>query len=135
VADTVGRAMVDYRSIRVSPTYRRLRPADTVGWHLRSVRWLRDTLPQETNPTVVVTHHAPSALSLAPHLADDPVSAAYASHLDELGATPGLALWVHGHTHRSVDYQMGTVRVLSNQRGYEDEPATGFDPGLVVEVP
>jgi hypothetical protein len=33
-----------------------------------------------------------------------------------------------------VDYRIGATRVLSNQRGYPDEPANGFDPALVVDL-
>ena len=34
----------------------------------------------------------------------------------------------------NVDYRLGSTRVLTNQRGYPDERAEGFEPGLVVEV-
>ena len=43
------------------------------------------------------------------------------------------ALWVHGHTHDSCDYQVGVTRVVCNPRGYEDENKR-FDPELVVTV-
>jgi len=79
-------------------------------------------------------HHAPSARSLNPRHAASALSAAYASALDELVGRSGAACWVHGHTHTYVDYVLGATRVLSNQRGYPDEPAEGFDPGLVVTV-
>ena len=48
-----------------------------------------------------------------------------------------IDLWIHGHTHHSVRYELkgprGPVRVLSNQRGYPGEK-TVFDPALVVEL-
>ncbi len=44
------------------------------------------------------------------------------------------ALWVHGHTHRSVHYELNGTRVISNQRGYPEQRHTGFKPGLVIEV-
>jgi predicted phosphodiesterase len=128
-------AMADYRKVRVSPTYRRLRPEDTVGWHRQSLRWLRRELVAGAyrTPTVVVTHHAPSPRSLAPAFLEDDLSAAYASELDVFVAGSGAQLWVHGHTHRSLDYTLGGTRVLSNQRGYPGE-TTGFREELVVEV-
>jgi hypothetical protein len=126
--------MTDFRRIRVEPRYRLARPADTVLWHTLSVRWLRRELwAPHDGPTVVVTHHAPSARSLNPRYAD-PASAAYASDLEALVAASGARLWVHGHTHHCVDYRIGATRVLSNQRGYPDEPANGFDPALVVDL-
>jgi len=133
VADTVLNAMVDYRAIRVSPQFRRLRPGDTVRLHRQSREWLVKTLGESGPTTVVVTHHAPSARSLSPRYAQDPVSAAYASNLDALVEELAPTLWIHGHTHYCVDYTIGPTRVISNQRGYRDE-GFGFVSDLVVEV-
>jgi hypothetical protein len=126
--------MSDFQVIRVEPWYRRARPADTVAWHARSLRWLRQALgTPHDGPTVVVTHHAPSRRSLNP-LYTDPVASAYASDLEAVVAGSGARLWIHGHTHHCVDYALGATRVLSNQRGYPGEAVGGFDPALVVEV-
>lgn len=126
--------MTDFRRIRVEPEFRRCRPADTTLWHGRSLRWLAERCAEGAGtPTVIVTHHAPSARSVNP-LYTDPVTAAYASNLDDVVARSGARLWVHGHTHHCVDYVVGATRVLSNQRGYPGEAVGGFDPGLVVDV-
>ncbi|MGE5362106.1 MAG: metallophosphoesterase [Bacteroidales bacterium] len=128
-------AMTDFRRIRVSPSFRKLRPSDVASWHVRSVNWLRAQFQEgDSRRTVVVTHHAPSARSLSPASRADPIAAAYASALDELIAESGVALWVHGHTHCCVDYRIGVTRVVSNPRGYPDDPVDGFDPNLVVVV-
>lgn len=65
----------------------------------------------------------------------DPWSPAYASNLDELVASSGAALWIHGHTHFPVDYRIGKTRVVSNPRGYvgREEPR-GFRRDLVLEI-
>ena len=126
--------MTDFERVRVEPNGSRCQPHDTVTWHQRSVAWLRESLADGAPvPTVVVTHHAPSARSLNP-LYTDPVAAAYASHLDELVAASGARYWLHGHTHYSVDYTLGATRVVSNQRGYPDELVGHFDPALVLEL-
>jgi Icc-related predicted phosphoesterase len=127
--------MNDYRRIRVSPSYRHLSPADTITWHRSSRRWLAGQLAEPApGPVVVVTHHAPSALSFGNHESLDLVSAAFASKLDDLVVRSRAALWVHGHIHRSADYCLGNTRVICNPRGYPDEPVSEFDPALVVEV-
>lgn len=126
--------MNDFRKIRRSATYSRLRPIDTTGFHARSVQWLKHQFDAGFDgPTMVVTHHAPSARSVPDEYRDDLLSAAYASHLDALVATSQAALWVHGHIHARNDYTIGDTRVLSNPRGYPRE-ATGFVRDLVVEV-
>ena len=56
--------MTDYRKIRVSPEYRRLRSVDTAGEHHKSRRWLEKELDRcNRSKTVIVTHHAPSTKS------------------------------------------------------------------------
>jgi len=127
--------MTDFRRIRVSPSFRRFRPTDQAAWHQASVRWLGVELAAgDARRTVVVTHHAPSARSLDTAFGADPVSGAYASDLEDLVVGSGVPLWIHGHTHRPVDYHLGFTRVVSNPRGYPDEPAQGFQPDLLVEV-
>jgi predicted phosphodiesterase len=126
--------MNDFRLIRVDPIYHRFRPADARASHLVSRNWLAEQLDTPFDgPTVVVTHHAPSLRGVNPRFHDHPVTPAYASDLEWL-LDGRAALWIHGHTHVSVDYEMGGTRVLSNQRGYPEDPVGGFDPALVVRV-
>jgi predicted phosphodiesterase len=127
--------MTDYRRIRTAG-YRRLRARDTQREHVAARQYLEQQLAQPFDgPTVVVTHHAPSGRSIAPRfLGAFHLNAAYASDLDALMGR-GVALWVHGHTHDSLDYQVSGTRVVCNPRGYIPvEPNRGFDPGLVVEI-
>ncbi|GJD91614.1 3',5'-cyclic adenosine monophosphate phosphodiesterase CpdA [Methylobacterium hispanicum] len=147
LAGTKGAGMNDFQRIRLaSKDYARFRPHDAVSEHLKTVAWLKARLAEPFDgPTVVVTHHAPSALSLPTDMEGDLLSSAYASRLDDLVAASGAALWVHGHIHSAADYELGGTRVLSNPRGYvqwvgygrsrelQHQP-TGFDPNLVVEV-
>jgi UDP-2,3-diacylglucosamine pyrophosphatase LpxH len=138
--DAAQRQMNDYRQIRLNEkSYRRLLPQDTQRFHLESFKWLSLALPPKyhTEPVVVVTHHAPSSLSVRwfndqrGNLVD--LDASYASNLENLMLQGNINLWVHGHTHRAQDYHIGATRVLCNPRGYPDEDS-GWDPELVVEV-
>jgi hypothetical protein len=87
--------------------------------------------------TVVVVHHAPRAESVAPRYADHSLNPAFASRLPDDLLT-GATLWVHGHTHASCSYQVGSTRVECNPRGYPlsgggfENPA--FNPGLLVST-
>jgi Icc-related predicted phosphoesterase len=129
-------AMTDFRRIRRSPSYSKLRSIDASHINWRSIRWLTDTMAESPDqPTVVITHHAPSELSLPPERRGKIESAAYASHFDDLVLNASPELWVHGHIHRNSDYRIGTTRVVCNPRGYADSPNLGFQPDLVVEVP
>jgi hypothetical protein len=124
---------------RSADRLRLLRPADTVALHRRDRAWLQAALEEPFDgPTVVVTHMAPHRGSLAPRWAADPSSGAFVSELPEaFFAVP--ALWVHGHTHTSFDYRVGSCRVLCNPRGYVsrrtgDPENPAFDPGFTATI-
>jgi predicted phosphohydrolase len=126
--------LTDYRRIRRSPTYCKLRAFDTMAFHKESLDWLEQQLEtKHDGPTVVITHHAPSRECVLEKFDGHPLSPAYASSLEHL--IDGRAtVWVHGHTHRHLDFTRNGTRVVSNQRGYPDEPGEGFDPGFVIDV-
>jgi len=46
----------------------------------------------------------------------------------------GAALWVHGHTHEAMHYEIGQTRVVSNCGGGDIAVQKGFRPDLVVEI-
>lgn len=129
--------MNDYRMILSEPG-RVLRPEDTLRLHQQHSAWLLERLRiKHAGSTVVVTHMAPHANSLAERFARIPMSAAYVNDLD--GEFFDRAdLWVHGHTHSSFDYEVGACRVICNPRGYvgrggmpENER---FDDARVVQL-
>lgn len=87
--------------------------------------------------TVVVTHHGPSYQSVANQFKGDRFNPAYVTELsDEIIDVGGPNVWVHGHTHVSLDYMIGDVtRVVVNPRGYVPHDCNpDFDPELVVEL-
>lgn len=133
--DASERAVNDYALIRVNPKFRRLTPLHTAILHRQSRKWLEERLAEPfPGRTVVVTHHAPSLRSVQSRFRDDPVTAAFAEDMEEFIYSHPIDLWIHGHTHHCVDYTIGTCRVLSNQRGYADEPTKDFRPDLVVAI-
>ncbi|CAK07671.1 MULTISPECIES: metallophosphoesterase [Rhizobium] len=127
--------MNDYRRIKFEKRpFRKFRPIHAYRKHQETRNFLASELRDgEGRQTVVVTHHAPSILSIEPDLRDDRFSACYASDLDSLIITTRPALWVHGHVHRRNDYMIGESRVVSNPRGYPGEESK-FDPRLVIDI-
>lgn len=107
--------------------------------------------------TVVVTHHAPHPNSIHPRFApgervlqsthtlpsENPywrLNVCFASDLTPV--VEKADIWLHGHVHDSMDYQVGKCRVYANPRGYPVSGRDGkvyfenekYDPGLLIEV-
>ena len=132
---TADMQMTDYRKIRMSPQYRKIRPSFTVVWHKQSKNWIKEEIDKyNDDPIIVVTHHAPSIHSIPDKDREDPLSAAFASNIIDFITTSNIKLWVHGHIHTAFDYYIGETRVLCNPLGYPDEPRRGFKPELIVEI-
>jgi Icc-related predicted phosphoesterase len=125
----------DYKKIRITPEFRKLRAVDTARFHAESVKWLEDQFKtSQAQKRVIITHHAPSPLSLVNTLRCNFLGAAYASALDDLVIHSEANLWIHGHNHEHFDYALGQTRVLCNPRGYPDEKNSKFNPTLVVAL-
>lgn len=113
-------------------------PMDSIRLHQESLAWLQSELQRPFDgKTVVVSHHSPSEKSIAERFKDSTLSACFASRLDYLFGPP-VDLWIHGHTHDNLDYEIMGTRVICNPRGYV-RFSTGpenldFDPVLVVEI-
>jgi predicted phosphodiesterase len=132
--ENARRGMVDYRAIRLHGSVM-LTPQETRTIHRRQVTWLAGQLAQPfAGPTVVVTHHLPHRRSVHPKYEGDLLNPAFASDLSALVRDP-VKLWIHGHTHESMDYEVNGTRVVCNPRGYlPHDPNPAFDPALVVEI-
>jgi len=131
--------MLDYRRIFLDAQHQVLfTPLDSAALFQRNAAWLQDRLQRRwQGPTVVITHHAPSALSVEPRFAGSPLNACFASNLEHLVGRSQQALWIHGHMHHSVDYELRGTRVVCNPRGYcmegrNENPR--FDVDFCVEV-
>ena len=111
-------------------------PEDAIQFHTASRVWLAAMLAEPfAGKTVVVTHHAPSPQSVHPRYANDLLTPAFASNLENLMDGDRAALWVHGHMHESYDYEIYGTRVVCNPRGYAPNALNpDFRSDLVIEV-
>lgn len=127
--------MSDYKKIRVSPQYYKLRSIDVALIHKHSVNWLKSELACRRGETnVVITHHGPSIRSLPKGKEVEISSAAYVSDLEDFIDEYKPTLWVHGHMHDSSDYTIGDCQVVCNPRGYPDEKNPDFSSTFTVDV-
>jgi Icc-related predicted phosphoesterase len=132
----------DYKAIQnhypEKDLYHKLVPEYTFRTHIKTMQYFRMMLSEHRDkPFVVITHHAPSFVSVPEYYKHDHLmNGGYASDLSEdILDNENIKVWVHGHMHDPVDYKIGETRILANPRGYPGETETnGFLPGLYFEV-
>lgn len=137
-----GLADFKYITYQEGNNYHKFLARNCIYEHEKSLQYLRAvvTNPENKNKKIVVmTHHAPTSLSIAEEYKRDTVmNGGFYSDLSEFILDhPQINLWVHGHTHHAFDYMLGETRVLCNPYGYHNDQYdeyTGFDPNLKVEI-
>lgn len=137
-----AQCMNDYKTIRITPKYRKMNPDDTLGFHKKSKQYLIEKLEEFKSDKVwVLTHHAPSYQSVHQMYKTGGIAnGAYVSDLDDFILNhPQIKYWSHGHTHTSFDYMIGECRVICNPRGYYNgynnaDLNIDFDPNLEIEI-
>lgn len=115
----------------------KLLPADTLAAHDRAVAKLSALAALPEQPTVVVSHHAPSLQGLNPLHKGNGLDGAFASDLDDvIAGMTNTPFWVHGHTHIRKKYRIARTTILANCRGFEgkDLSARGFRPDCYFEI-
>lgn len=77
----------------------------------------------ESGADIIVTHHAPSFLSVGERFKGDAMNCAFATELynDIVSLSKPPKLWIHGHMHSKSDYMIGDTRVICWPRGYPNE--------------
>lgn len=138
---TVKDCMNDYRVIRkkYGEHYGKLSPEVTYAAHCDSFKFIESQLQLNKNrKCVVVTHHAPSSLSIAPEFKHEQhMNGAYFSSLEDLILeNQHCVLWTHGHTHNYVNYKIGDTTVMCNPRGYHNYEyrSNEFDASIGYEI-
>jgi Icc-related predicted phosphoesterase len=96
----------------------------------------RSWLAENVQPgDVVVTHYLPSPKSVHPKYVGNALNPFFVCDVERLITEKRPALWIHGHTHESVRYQLGGTEVACNPFGYSGhEVNQEFDPELTIEV-
>ena len=94
--------------------------ADAVIDHNKMLDYINIVTQDKSKRYVVVTHHAPTPLSIAEMYENDTLmNGGFHSDLSEfILYRPQIELWTHGHMHNVSDYMMGDTRVVCNPRGY-----------------
>jgi Icc-related predicted phosphoesterase len=97
-------------------------PDAMLAAHYADLQFIMDQAPgSESDPLVVVTHHAPSLRSVSPDFEGDAINPAFVSDLEYVMRDLRPNVWVHGHVHSRHDYSVDATRVVCNPMGYPGE--------------
>ena len=114
---TLKKGMSDFSLIRndgkllTATTYNKL--------HERDLSFIKAAVSKsKAFHKVVVTHHVPSRLLVAPEFQGSSLECGFTVDLTEYIEESGIDLWVYGHSHRSIETVIGETRMASNQVGY-----------------
>ena len=114
----------------------RFMPEDALERHITSKAFLEKALAESTTDKhVLVVHHGVCPQSVAPEFKGSDLNPAFSSDLTGMIAAYQSDIVFHGHTHSSIDVQLGKTRILCNPRGYDpNELNPDFEMGALIEI-
>lgn len=140
--DCMEKAYRDVRDLERIELFKgvKLTPHDLVAEFSLAVDFIEGELSHSLhNTNVVISHHAPSHLSVHPDFRhsttwDSSKNHFFASHLDYLIQQYQPTYWIHGHMHTSAHYLIGATQVLCNPIGGGQKHNAEFDPYKIINL-
>lgn len=126
-----------------TPDFRRVKDVTVDSWnktYISELDFIEQTLAFRDFKhlkKVVITHHLPSFKSVPDRYQGSMFNCIFASHSDYLMMDEESApeVWIHGHTHDSMDYINGHTRVVCNPRGHNGRDRNpSYNNALIIEV-
>lgn len=116
-APAVSSALLDFRKIYFVD--KRLTAEDYVALHEISLGFLQKAVAEsDAGNIVVVSHHVPSMAAVSKQHKLSPINAGFATELGDWIASTRINYWIYEHSHETIDTQIGSTRIVSNQLGY-----------------
>lgn len=111
-----------------------IKDKDTIAFHNEFLLHAEALVNAAKTKICMVSHHGPSGKSIHPYWDGDPRNGYFSSPvLERHSWCDKVGLWLHGHTHCSLDYRAGETRVVVNPLGYGGGENPKFNPRLVIE--
>ncbi len=131
----------DFRLIKVgSDGFQRFTVQDMMAQYQNAKRMIGDLLEVPFDgKKIVVTHHLPSRRLVSqrfwPGDGSDGANGGFVGNCDDILAKTETApaLWIHGHTHDTIDTSLWKTRIVCNPAGYRGEWATEHNSFMARE--
>lgn len=103
--------------------------------HSESKKIMLDTLNNSQEKVIIITHFLPSYKSIHKDYKDSYINSYFASRdMSECINHKNCMLWIHGHTHKSIDYVDENTRVICNPFGYSVKENKDFNKFLTINT-
>ncbi len=113
----IQRGMNDFTQIKYDG--RRINTDDYNAEHNKCLAFIKKSVSESiADHIVVVTHHLPTFEVVQPIFKTDTLTSAYATELGNYIADSRIDYWIYGHSHKSIEAQIGNTKIISNQMGY-----------------
>lgn len=86
--------------------------------HAKTRRWLQKNV---TSKDLVVTHHLPCQQAVHPKWLGNRINCFFVSDFDDVLASNIPAMWMHGHSHESMNQKVNKTTLVRNPYGYPGE--------------
>ena len=113
----VQRGLNDFHQILYNGAI--LTPDDYNNEHELCKQFIMESVAQsKADYIVVVTHHVPTSLAVAPQHVGSPLNSAFTVEMGDFIADSRIDYWIYGHSHTNIDAEIDGTRILANQLGY-----------------
>lgn len=103
----------------ISNKNKKLRAHDFNKMHDSSLAFIKKSLNNSKNKSIVITHHLPSNLCNADRHKHSPINEAFCVDLTAYIENCGANFWIYGHSHHNNNpILIGETILLTNQLGY-----------------
>lgn len=119
--------MNDYKYIKAGAGFHKIWVKDIENEFYKSKIFIFENAKKDfpEQKIFVMTHHAPHVNSLNSNYHEEALNEIeqyyYYSNLEQEILSSDIDLWLHGHTHNTVDYYIGKTQVLTNPLGWNKE--------------
>lgn len=125
----------DFNQIRYASYW--FQPSNCASLGIVAQKYIEQELDKNKNTKkIVITHFGPSKKSIAEKYLGNSLNPFFSNNLDYIVEKSDL--WIHGHTHESMDYNIKKSRIICNPRGYskhqEKQENINFKTNLVIEI-
>ena len=125
----------DLTCIYKSDIYTPITPSDYKNMYEAECKGLIKFLntPNDNKKRIIITHFLPSYKSVSIKYIGNENNDMFASNLDDIINHYDIKMWIHGHTHETLDYNIGNTRIVCNARGKIGENMN-FKENLIINI-